>query len=131
VLRPKSIPSRGKPYSQGFLVKARRLLFIAGQVPIDRKSDTVGKNDIAAQVPQVFRNIGAVLKEADADFSNVVQFTTFIVGAGNLPAFYEARNKAYKKLFPKADYPPNTLLVIERLANEDFLLEIQAIAALD
>ena len=131
VLSPKSIPSRGKPYSQGVVVKARRILFIAGQVPINSKGETVGKEDIARQVPQVFKNIGAVLREAGADFSNVVQFMTFVVGAQNLPAFYEARNKAYKRRYPKADYPPNTLLVIERLASEEFLLEIQAIAALD
>jgi enamine deaminase RidA (YjgF/YER057c/UK114 family) len=79
----------------------------------------------------VLGNLGAVLKEAGADFSHVVQLMTFVVGAQNLPAFYAARNAAYAKLYPDADYPPNTLLVIERLANEEFLLEIQAIAALD
>ena len=131
VLSPKSIPSRGKPYSQGFVVEARRTVFVAGQVPVDAEGQTVGKGDIAAQTVQVFRNLGAVLEEAGATFSHVVQFMTFVVGAQNLPAFYAARNAAYAKLYPEGDYPPNTLLVVERLANEEFLLEIQAIAALD
>ena len=131
VLSPKSIPARGKPYSQGFVVEARRMVFVAGQVPVDAEGQTVGKGDIAAQTAQVFRNIGAVLAEAGADFADVVQFMTFVVGAQNLPAFYVARNAAYGDVYPSADYPPNTLLVVERLANEEFLLEIQAIAALD
>src|SRR3954470_22656404 len=131
VLNPKSIPTRGKPYSQGFLVQARSMLFVAGQVPVDGKGETVGVGDIGKQVAQVFTNIGLVLKEGGGDFGNVVQFMTFLTKGVDLPAFYEARNKAYKTLYPKADYPPNTLLVIERLANEEFQVEIQAIAALD
>ena len=131
VLSPKSIPARGKPYSQGFVVEARRTVFVAGQVPVDAEGETVGKGDIAVQTAQVFSNLGAVLEEAGADFSHVVQFMTFIVGAENLPAFYAARNAAYANLFLDANYPPNTLLVVQRLANEEFLLEIQAIAALD
>ena len=131
VLSPKSIPARGKPYSQGFVVEARRMVFVAGQVPVDVEGQTVGKGDIAGQTTQVFRNLGAVLEEAGADFSHVVQFMTFVVGAKNLPAFYAARNTAYANVYPDAQYPPNTLLVVERLANEEFLLEIQAIAALD
>ena len=31
ILNPRSIPARGKPYSQGFVVQARRTLFVAGQ----------------------------------------------------------------------------------------------------
>ena len=61
----------------------------------------------------------------------MVQFTTFLVDSRDIPAFMEVRNKLFKKIYPKGDYPPNTLLVIDRLAREDFLLEIEAIAALD
>ena len=131
ILNPRSIPARGKPYSQGFVVQARRTLFMAGQVPVNSKGETVGAGDIGKQVAQVFKNIGAVLKEGGGDFSNVVQYMTFLTKGVDLPAFYEARNKAYQKLYPKADFPPNTLLIIERLANEEFQVEIQAIAALD
>src|SRR2546423_11120484 len=67
VLSPKSIPARGKPYSQGFVVEARRTVFVAGQVPVDAEGETVGKGDIAVQTAQVFSNLGAVLEEAGAD----------------------------------------------------------------
>jgi len=131
ILNPKSIPGRNKPYSQGFLVEARRLLFVAGQVPVDENGAVVGKQDIARQLEQVFINLGAVLESAGANFSNVVKFNTFLVNRRDMPAFYAARLSLYKKIFPDADYPPNTLVVVGGLASEEFLLEIEAIAALD
>jgi enamine deaminase RidA (YjgF/YER057c/UK114 family) len=131
VVNPKSIPARNKPYSQGIIVEARRFLFVAGQVPIDQEGLTVGTGDVTAQCRQVFKNIEAVLKEAGANFSNIAQFTTFLVDSQHMPAFYTARNELYRELYPEGDYPTNTLLVIDRLASEDFLLEIEAIAALD
>jgi hypothetical protein len=33
-------------------------------------------------------------------------------------------------MFPDGKYPPNTLLIIDRLVQEQFLIEIQTIAAI-
>ena len=46
-----------------------------------------------------------------------------------LPWFYRWREREYPKMFPDGKYPPNTLLIIDRLVQEQFLLEIQTIAA--
>ena len=35
-----------------------------------------------------------------------------------------------KKMFPDADYPPNTLLIVAGLVRDEFLVEIKAVAAL-
>jgi enamine deaminase RidA (YjgF/YER057c/UK114 family) len=36
----------------------------------------------------------------------------------------------FPKLFPAGKYPPNTLLVVNRLVKPEFLIEIEAIARL-
>ena len=44
--------------------------------------------------------------------------------------YHKKRGEVFSRVFPKGGYPPNTLLVIERLASEEFLIEIKAVAAL-
>ena len=131
IFNPKTVGPPIAPYSHAIIVEARRLMFIAGQVAVDKKGRVVGAGDFKRQVAQVFANLEGILKAAGAGFNHVVQFTTFMVDSRDMPAFFEARNKLFKRIYPKRDYPPNTLLVIDRLAREDFLLEVEAIAALD
>jgi hypothetical protein len=52
------------------------------------------------------------------------------VRASDIAGLYEYRLREFPKMFPGNRYPPNTLLVIDRLVNEKYLLEIQAIAAI-
>jgi len=33
-------------------------------------------------------------------------------------------------MFPDGSYPPNTLLIIDRLVGEQYLIEVQTVAAL-
>ena len=82
------------------------------------------------QVYQVFENIGHILAGAGADFSNVVEFTTYVVGRPSVQGYIDGRSEVYPDIFPNGDFPPNTLLVVAGLVNEDFLVEIKAVAAL-
>ena len=65
-----------------------------------------------------------------ASFSNVVEFTTYVVGRASVQPFMAARSEVFPSLYPDGDYPPNTLLVIEGLVREEFLVEIKAVAVL-
>lgn len=67
-------------YSLGMSVSPGRLVYIAGQVSVDSSGNLVGKDDAAAQTRQALQNIGHVLAGAGSDFSNVVEFTTYVVG---------------------------------------------------
>ena len=123
----------GKPlgqYSQITRVKASELLFIAGQVATDRSGKLVGADDFDAQCRQVFANIEAALKSQGASFANVVEFTTYLVHSQDIAAFYRWREENYPKMFPDGKYPPNTLLIIDRLVQEQFLIEVQTVAAI-
>lgn len=128
---PKTLGKPLAPYSHAAIVEARRLLFVAGQVSVDKKLKVVGKGDFKRQFKQVFANIEAVLKSAGATFNHVLQFTTYLVDSRDIPAFHAVRKEVYRRIYSRGDFPTNTLLVIDRLASEDFLIEVEAIAALD
>ena len=40
------------------------------------------------------------------------------------------RLREFPKMFASGAYPPNTLLMIDRLVQEQFLIEVSAVAAL-
>jgi enamine deaminase RidA (YjgF/YER057c/UK114 family) len=117
-------------YSQAMQVTAGTLVFVAGQVAIDASGNLVGRGDVEAQTRQVFQNIGQVLSSTGASFGQVVEFTTYLVGRASIQPFLNARAALFPVLFPNGDYPPNTLLIIDGLVREEFLVEIKAIAAL-
>ena len=126
-------PTLGKPrgqYSQITRVKATELAFIAGQLSADRDGEIVGVDDFDAQCSQVFANVKAALDSMGAGWGNVAQFTTYLVHSQDIPKFMNFRLKNFPQFFPNGVYPPNTLLMIDRLVEEPFLVEVQTIAAL-
>ena len=128
ILNPDSL---GKPlgqYSQITRVKASEFLFIAGQVGADKDGRTGA--DFDAQCAQTFANIGLALASRGASFANIVEFTTYLVHSQDIPKFMVYRTREFPKLFAGGAYPPNTLLMIDRLVREEFLIEVSAVAAL-
>ena len=117
-------------YSQAIRTAPGELLFIAGQVAVDLDGNPVGVGDVPAQTRQVFENLGGVLESVGATFSNVVEFSTYVVGRDSVQGFIAGRTEVFPTIFPDGDYPPNTLLVIEGLVREEFLVEVSAVAAL-
>jgi enamine deaminase RidA (YjgF/YER057c/UK114 family) len=121
----------GKPlgqYSQMTRVKASEFLFIAGQVGVDKNGKVVG--DFDAQCAQTFANIEAALKSQGAGWGNVVEFTTYLVHSQDIAKFMTYRLREFPKMFANGAYPPNTLLMIDRLVQEPLLIEVSAVAAL-
>ncbi len=104
------------------------LIVIAGQVALDVEGELVGQDDVAAQTRQVFRNMQAVLAGSGTSYANVIEFTYYIVGRENLQGFMDARTAIFDEAYPNGDYPPATLLVVGGLANEQFLVEVSALA---
>lgn len=111
-------------------VRASEFLFIAGMLSADASGNIVGDGDFDAQCRQVFANIEAALRSAGAGWTNVVQFTTYLVHSQAIPQFMAFRSREFPRLFPDGRYPPNTLLIVDRLVGEKFLVEVQSVAAL-
>jgi len=129
-LNPAGAPPVQGLYSHVARVAPGELAFIAGQVAIDAQGNVVGAGDVGLQAAQVFANLGILLQELGSDFTAVVQFTTYLTSAEHIPAFMAARSKLFANLFADGKYPPNTLLVVDRLVKPEFLLEVEAIARL-
>jgi len=132
-IRVQNVDALGKPlgqYSHMTRVKASDYLFIAGMLASDRTGGVVGKDDFDAQCVQVFQNIAAALESVGAGWSNVVQFTTYLVHSQDVARFMAFRLREFPKMFPHGVYPPNTLLIVDRLVQEPYLVEVQTVAAL-
>lgn len=125
-IRIENVEALGKPvgpYSHVARVRgAAETLYIAGMLSAGA--------DFDAQCSGVFRQIETALKSAGGGWKNVVQFTTFLVHSQDIARFYAWREREYPRMFPDGRYPPNTLLIIDRLVQEQFLIEIQTIAAI-
>jgi enamine deaminase RidA (YjgF/YER057c/UK114 family) len=116
-------------YTHVTRVRANEFLFIAGMLSGDAAGNVIGEGQFDVQTAQVFRNIESALKSAGASWANVVQFTTYLVHSQDIPKFMEFRLREFPKMFPDRKYPPNTLLMVDRLVKEAFLVEVQTIAA--
>ena len=123
-------PELGTPpgYSQIVDVRAGRIIFIAGQTALDRDGALVGKNDFAAQAEQVFRNLNAALQAAGCTASNLVKLTVFLRDMSDLSAYRQARDHFFATVTPPAA-PAVTLIEVSKLYGPDFLIEIEAVAA--
>lgn len=130
IYNPEALGAPLGQYTHMTRVKANEFLFIAGMLAADKSGAIIGVDDFDAQCAQVFKNIAAALESAGAGFENIVQFTTYLVHSQDIPKFMAFRLREFPRFFPSRIYPPNTLLMVDRLVQEPFLVEVQTIAAL-
>jgi reactive intermediate/imine deaminase len=110
-------------YSHVVSTRGGKTIYIAGQVAFDAKGNLVGKGDLAAQTKQVFENLGIALKASGATFANVVKTNYYMRDASQVAVVREIRSKYFT-----SELPASTLVEVPRLANPDFLIEIEVIA---
>jgi len=121
-------PGLGEPLGKySHVSSAKGLTFVAGQVGIHVDGSLAGP-DLPAQMRQTFANIDAALKARGGSVANVMKFTTYLTDASLIAPFYETREQVFAELYPDGAYPPNTLLVIDRLVRPEYLIEIEAVA---
>jgi len=121
-------PDLSKPngYSHVVVVNQGKLIFISGQVGMDKNGKI--SPEFAEQVRQVFTNIQTALASAGAKPSNLVKLNYYVVGLTHekLLAIREARDGIIDK-----DHPPaSTLIGVQALFREDVQLEVEAEAVL-
>jgi reactive intermediate/imine deaminase len=107
------------------VVKAGRLVFVSGCTASDAEGRTVGGSDVVAQARQVHENLKKCLAAAGATFADVCKVTVFLKNATDR----EKVNTVRREYFGP-NRPASTLVEISRLAREDLLVEIEAIAVL-
>ena len=108
------------PYSQA--VQFGNMLFISGQIAIQKPSGNLITENIVAETEQVMLNLSAILKAADMDFSNVVKSTIFLQDFND----FASVNETYGKCFPQ-NPPARETVEVSRLP-KDVNVEISCIA---
>lgn len=122
IYNPDSLGAPLGQYSHVTRVKCTETLYIAGMLAPGPDFDT--------QCSGVFASIELALKSAGAGWANVAQFTTYLVHSQDIPKFMAWRLREFPRMFADGKYPPNTLLIVDRLVQEQFLVEVQTVAAL-
>jgi len=121
IIESRHAPEPIGPYSQAVL--HGNTLYVSGQIPIDPNSGNLVKADIATETRRVMKNLKAILREADMDFSNVVKSTIFIT---NMNDFQEV-NKEYGSYFDPLTAPARETVEVSRLP-KNVRVEISCIA---
>jgi reactive intermediate/imine deaminase len=127
-MNPDAAPSPGGHYSHTVRIDldGGALLFVSGQVALDRNGDLVGEGDMARQAEQVFDNLRTALEANGASFGDVVKVTTFVTDMSELQTVRDVRKRYL------ADPPPaSTTVEVSGLFRPEVLIEVEAVAAID
>jgi enamine deaminase RidA (YjgF/YER057c/UK114 family) len=125
-IQPKGL-APGNGYSHVVVASPGKLAFIAGQVANNAQGQLVGRGDLKAQTEQVFENLKTALAAAGTSFEHVVKVTYFIKDhkPEYLPIVREVRNRYINQAAP----PASTLVGVQSLFQRDYLIEVEAVAA--
>lgn len=121
IINTVNAPAPIGPYSQS--VKTGNLLFVSGQVAIVPATGEMANADIAEETHQVLKNIGAILAEAEMNFSNIVKTTIFLSDM----ALFARVNEIYAGYF-EGNFPARETVAVKGLP-KNANVEISVIAA--
>jgi enamine deaminase RidA (YjgF/YER057c/UK114 family) len=128
IFNPEGLPPP-TGYSHVAAVTGGTLVFISGQVASDASGAIVGAGDFRAQVEQVFANLKRAAEGVGGTFQSIVKLNVFIVASvdpASIPVMREVRNRYVGSAMP----PASTLLIVSGLARPEWLIEIEAVAAI-
>ena len=122
-LSPGGIHPPFSSYSHGIEIVSRsRLVFCSGQLGI--APDAEVPPDCEGQARLCFENIRAILAEAGMDFRHIVRLNAYVAGREHVAEYMRVRNELISE-----PWPASTLLLVPGFPREEFLLEIEAVAA--
>ena len=133
LMNPPTLPKRGG-YSQVCEVtlpekKGGKLILIAGQVPHDVNDKMVGEGNFDAQVEQVFKNLGRALEAAGGSFRDLVKINNYCVAS--VTDTQRLNYRAIRDRYVNTAAPPvSTFIFVARLAQPNWLFEMDAIAVI-
>jgi 2-iminobutanoate/2-iminopropanoate deaminase len=110
-------------YSPGLLIDSgKQWLMLSGQVAV--ALDGKIPEGIEAQTRLIWQNIKHLLGAANMSIGDIVKATSYLTSADHLPGFNAARAGILAE-----HKPASTLLIVSGLAQSQFLVEVEVIAA--
>lgn len=123
---PPTVPVPVANYSQVARVElpGGALLFLSGQVALDADGNLVGEGDVGKQVECIFDNMRLILEANGGSLGDVAKLTFFFTDLGHRQVVGEVRDRYF-------GHPPpaSTAVQISRLVRPEWLIEIEAVAA--
>lgn len=116
-------------FSHAVLQSGGRTLHLAGQIAWDRDCNLIGGADVIAQTRQALSNLKEVLAAAGATPADVVRLRTYVVN--HTPDKLAPICAEIAAFYGEAAPAANTFIGVQTLALPDFLIEIEADAALN
>jgi enamine deaminase RidA (YjgF/YER057c/UK114 family) len=121
VIEAADAPAAAGGYAQGVLVEeARRMLFVSGQIPVDR--DGAVPDGFRAQAHLAWRNLQAQLRAAGMTLDNLVKVTVFLADRAHRLENREVRLEVL------GDRRLAMTVIIAGIFDEAWLIEIEGIA---
>ena len=120
IIETSNAPQAVGPYSQA--VEVNGILYISGQVPLNPATMKLVEGGIKEQTLQVMDNIGAILKAAGYDYSDVVKSTCLLSDIENFKPMNEVYGQFYidkkpaRAAYAVKDLPLGALIEIETIA---------------
>lgn len=121
IIISKNAPDPVGPYNQA--TKVGNTMYLSGQIAIDPSTGNLVLDNIEDETHQVFKNLKAVLTQANMDFEDIVKCTVFVADMNN----YGRINAVYGTYFNDDTAPARELVEVARLP-KDVNIEISAIA---
>jgi enamine deaminase RidA (YjgF/YER057c/UK114 family) len=130
-INPPDLPIWEQTFSQIVVVPngAGQTVYISGQVSVDRDKNLIGAGDLGAQARQALRNLKSALRSVGATTSDVVKLNIYV--KNYQPTDAVLVGEALRRYFPQGRMPASVWLGVQSLAEEGFLIEVDAIATLD
>lgn len=125
-INPAGIAQPFGKYSHGCVVEAGHLLLVtSGQLGLAANGTVPG--DPGAQAEICLANIAAILAEADGDPGHVIRLNAFVTDRAYFPAYMEARDRWLSGV---SVLPASTLVIVTGFTRPEFLVEVEATAAI-
>ena len=98
VIATTNAPAAIGPYSQA--IEYNGMVYASGQIPVNPATGEVESDNIEGQAEQSLKNVGAILKEAGLDYSNVIKTTCFLAEIADFAKFNEVYSRYFKEEAP-------------------------------
>jgi enamine deaminase RidA (YjgF/YER057c/UK114 family) len=124
------IPPGPAAYSHVAKVNSGAIVYISGQVPSDASGKFIGEGNFEAQVEQIFGNLKIAVEAAGGTMADIVKLNYYLVAEvdqADVPKMRPIRDRCINVEKP----PASTFVVVSRLMRPGWLIEIEAIAAID
>ncbi len=124
-INPKDSAEIMGAYSHGLKVDVgdSEIIFVTGQIAMDKNGNAVAPDDIEKQTEFVFESIQNILTEANSSLDDVVKVVIYVTRMSDFSKISPIRNK-----YLANSKPVSTLIEINKTVKEGCDIEIDVIA---